>query len=153
MRRLASVLLVTAALALPAAAAENRPDLAAEVERGVRAYNSRDLTYYETALRPDAVFVADDGAIFAGKERVVRSFANVFGMTPPRQIAVSDVVSAGSGDVAWVRFKWTLTGPETSRPGVATTIFVRGPGGEWQIASIHNTRSAHGAPAAPAHRH
>jgi uncharacterized protein (TIGR02246 family) len=156
MHRPANVLLVIAALAVPALAAENAPGLAAEVERGVRAYNARDLTYYETALLPDAVFVADDGAVFAGKERVVKSFARVFGMTPARQIAVSDVATGGKGDVAWARFKWTLTGPETSRPGVATTIFVREPGGPWKIASIHNTRSAHGAPAAPAapaHKH
>lgn len=155
MPRLARVLFAAAAIAAPAAAAEKAPDLAAEVDRGVRAYNSRDLTYYETALLPDAVFVADDGAIFAGKERVMKQFTRVFGMTPARQIAVSDVATGGRGDVAWARFKWMLTGPETSRPGVATTIFVRDPGGEWKIASIHNTRSAHGAPAgaAPAHRH
>jgi uncharacterized protein (TIGR02246 family) len=137
----------------PVARAAEAPDLAAEVEKGVRAYNARDLTYYETSLLPDAVFVADDGAVFAGKERVVKSFARVFGMTPARQIAVTDVVTGGKGDVAWARFKWTLTGPETSRPGVATTIFVREPGGPWKVASIHNTRAAHGAPAAPAHKH
>jgi ketosteroid isomerase-like protein len=159
MSRPALVLLAAAlAAAVPpgaARAAETAPDLAAEVEKGVRAYNAREIAYYESALLPDAVLVADDGAIFAGKERVTKHFARVFGMTPPRQIAVSDVVSGGKGDVAWARFKWTLTGPETSRAGVATTIFVRGPGGGWQIASIHNTRSGHGAPAGAAapHRH
>ena len=153
MSRTALVLLAVSMAAVPATPAAENPDLAAEVEKGVRAYNARDLAYYETSLLPDAVFVADDGAVFAGKERVVKSFARVFGMTPARQIAVSDVVTGGKGDVAWARFKWTLTGPETSRPGVATTIFVREAGGPWKIASIHNTRAAHGAPAAPAHKH
>jgi len=154
MSRFARVFLAAVALAAPAVAAEKTPDLAAEVERGVKAYNSRDLTYYESSLLPDAVFVADDGAIFAGKERVMKQFTRVFGMTPPRQIAVTEVASGGRGDVGWARFKWTLTGPETSRAGVATTIFVRD-GGEWKVASIHNTRSGHGAPAgaAPAHKH
>jgi hypothetical protein len=54
--------------------------------------------------------------------------------------------------VAWARFKWNLTGPETARPGVATIIFVR-EAGALKIASIHNTRAAHGAPAGAPHRH
>jgi ketosteroid isomerase-like protein len=156
MQRPALVLLAALAAAPPAArAAEDAPDVAAEVDKGVRAYNAREIAYYESALLPDAFFVADDGAIFAGKDRVLKQFTRVFGMTPVRQIAVSDVATGGKGDVAWARFKWTLTGPETSRAGVTTTTFVKGAGGRWQIASIHNTRSGHGAPqgAAPAHRH
>jgi ketosteroid isomerase-like protein len=147
--------MVPLVLALLAAAAPAAPDVSAEVERGVRAYNAREIAYYETALTPDAVFIADDGAIFAGKERVLKQFTRVFGMTPARQIAVSDVATGGRGDVAWARFKWTLTGPEQSRAGVATTVFVRGAGGEWQVSLIQNTRSGHGAPGtAPApHRH
>jgi ketosteroid isomerase-like protein len=146
------------ALVLLAASPLAAPDVTAEVDRGVRAYNAREIAYYESALTPDAVFIADDGAIFAGKERVLKQFTRVFGMTPARQIAVSDVVTGGRGDVGWARFKWTLTGPETSRAGVATTVFVRAPGGQWQVASIQNTRSGHGAPAAPGatpvpHRH
>jgi len=140
------------------AAPAGTPDVSGEVERGVRAYNAREIAYYESALTPDAVFIADDGAIFAGKERVLRQFTRVFGMTPARQITVSDVATGGRGDVAWARFKWTLTGPEQSRAGVATTVFVRGPAGDWQVALIQNTRSGHGAPAAPGatpapHRH
>ena len=155
MKRLALVVLAaTLAVAVPATAAEKAPDLSAEVERGVRAYNSREIAYYESALTPDAVFIADDGAIFAGKDRVLKQFTRVFGMTPVRQIAVSDVATGGRGDVAWSRFKWTLTGPAQSRAGVASTVFVR-EGGEWKIALIHNTRSGHAAPAAGAapHRH
>src|SRR6185295_6469321 len=102
MSRLAIVRLAVcaAAFSAPALAAE-APDVSAEVERGVKAYNAREIAYYEGALLPDAVFVADDGAIFAGKDRVLRQFTRVFGMTPPRQIAVSDVATGGKGDVAW----------------------------------------------------
>jgi ketosteroid isomerase-like protein len=149
---MAPLVLALLAAVAPAAPA---PDVSAEVERGVRAYNAREIAYYETALTPDAVFIADDGAIFAGKERVLKQFTRVVGMTPPRQSAVSDVATGGRGDVAWARFKWTLTGPEQSRAGVATTVFVRGPGGDWQVSLIQNTRSGHGAPASTAapHRH
>lgn len=149
------LLAVGAAVASPSLLrAQAAADVAAEVEKGVKAYNAREIAYYEAALLPDAAFVADDGAIFAGKDRVMKQFTRVFGMTPPRQIAVTDVATGGKGDVAWARFKWTLTGGESSRPGVATILFVRD-GGALKIASIHNTRSAHGAPAgaAPAHKH
>ena len=154
MSRFASTFLaVSLAAASPALAAEQKaPDLAAEVEKGVKAYNDRAIAYYEQALLPDAVFIADDGAIFAGKERAVKHFARVFGMTPARQIAVTEVVSGGRGDTGWARFKWTLTGPEASRAGVATTVYVR-EGGEWKVALIQNTRSGHGAPAAAPHKH
>ena len=156
MPRIASAIFaLSLAAALPARAAEPRkaPDLAAEVDKGVKAFNAREIGYYEQSLLPDAVFIADDGAIFAGKERVVKHFARVFGMTPARQIAVTDVASGGHGDTAWVRFKWTLTGPEASRAGVTTTVYVRD-GGAWKVALIQNTRSGHGAPAAAApHRH
>ena len=141
-------------LALSLAAPAQAPDLAAEVDKGVKAFNAREIAYYEQALLPDAVLIADDGAIFAGKERVVKHFTRVFGMTPARSIAVTDVASGGRGDTAWARFKWTLTGPDAARAGVTTTLYVR-EGGAWKVASIQNTRSGHGAPAAGAapHRH
>jgi ketosteroid isomerase-like protein len=153
MPRLASTFLAVSLLAATAFAAEPKaPDLAAEVDKGAKAFNAREIAYYEQALLPDAVLVADDGAIFAGKERVLKHFTRVFGMTPARQIAVTDVASGGRGDTAWARFKWTLTGPEASRAGVTSTVYVR-EGGQWKVALIHNTRSAHGAPAAAPHKH
>jgi ketosteroid isomerase-like protein len=154
MPRLASTILAVSLCASPLAAQAQAPDLAAEVDKGVKAFNAREIAYYEQALLPDAVLIADDGAIFAGKERVVKHFARVFGMTPARTIAVTDVAGGGRGDTAWARFKWTLTGPEASRAGVTTTLYVR-EGGAWKVASIQNTRSGHGAPAAGAgpHRH
>jgi ketosteroid isomerase-like protein len=153
MPRLASTILAVSLSASPLlAAAAPPPDLAAEVDKGVKAFNAREIAYYEQALLPDAVLIADDGAIFAGKERVVKHFARVFGMTPARQIAVTDVTSGGRGDTGWARFKWTLTGPDASRAGVSTIVFVRD-GGAWKVAQVQNTRSLHGAPAAAPHRH
>lgn len=143
-------LLIAAALMAPRAfAADAAPDVAAEVERGVKAYNDHDLKYYESSLTPDAVYIAEDGGIIAGKERVVRLFTRIFAATPPRQIAVSDVVTGSRGEVAWARFKWTLTMGTETRNGVATTLFARGDGG-WQIVQIQNTLSGHAMPAARA---
>jgi ketosteroid isomerase-like protein len=160
MSELASLLLAALLAAPPASPARAVPeqaasDVAAEVQRGVEAYNAQQIAYYESALLPEAVFVADDGAVFAGKERVLRQFSRVFTMTPRRQITVSDVATEVRGDVAWTRFKWTLSAGEASRAGVATTVFLRGPADRWQVALIQNTRAGHGAPAstkAP-HRH
>ena len=141
----------TSPAASPAAPApQARPEIAAEVQRGVTAYNAQDIAYYQASLAPDAVYIADDGAVFAGKERIVGLFTRIFARTPKPRLETSDVVTGGRGDVAWARFKWTLSDIEKARPGVATAVFVRG-GAGWQVASIQNTPVAHAMrPAVPA---
>ena len=141
---LASLLLAQAPAATPAAA---KDDVAAEVERGTAAYNAQDLAFYEKTLAADAVYIADDGAVFAGKEKVLGLFKRLFARTPPPQLAVSDVVTGRRGDVAWARFKWTLSGGAKARDGVATALFAK-TGDGWQALSIQNTPSGH-APASP----
>lgn len=143
--------LLAAVLILPAPllAADAPPPVAAEVEKGVKAYNAQDITYYEVALSTDAVYIAEDGAVFAGKERVLRLFSRIFAMKPSRQLAITDLAGGTRGDVAWARFKWTLSDIEKARPGVATAIFVRS-GSGWQVASIQNTPTMHAMrPAVP----
>ena len=136
--------MISIALAVPAAA-QAPADLAAVVQKATAAYNAQDVKYYETALAADAVYIADDGATFAGKQRVVGLFTRLFARTPPPQLAVSDVVTGAKGEVAWARFKWTLSGGAKARGGVGTTLFVR-EGGEWRILQIQNTPDGHAAP-------
>jgi ketosteroid isomerase-like protein len=143
---LATILIASAAYATPPEPAA--PGIAAEVEKGVAAYNAQDLKFYETTLAPDAVYIADDGATFNGKERVVGLFSRLFAATPKRQMAVSDVATGGKGDVAWARFKWTITRGETSRKGVCSVLFTRA-GDAWQAVQIQNTPDGHAA--APHH--
>jgi ketosteroid isomerase-like protein len=133
----------------PSPAPQARPEIAAEVERGVRAYNAQDLAYYESALAPEAVYIADDGAVFAGKERVKGLFSRIFARTPKPQLEISDLVTGGRGDVAWARFNWTLSGIERSRPGVAIALFAKA-GEGWQVVSIQNTAKAHAMRPSPA---
>jgi ketosteroid isomerase-like protein len=137
----------TAASPSPSPAAQARPEIAAEVERGVRAYNAQDLAFYESTLAPEAVYIADDGAVFAGKDRVVGLFTRIFGRATKPRLEVSDVVTGGRGDAAWARFNWTLSGTERARPGVATILFVRA-GSGWQAVSIQNTARGHAMRAA-----
>ena len=42
----------------PAPAVQARPEIAAEVEKGVRAYNAQDAAFYETTLAADAELIA-----------------------------------------------------------------------------------------------
>ena len=148
---LATVLFVSTQAAAssptPAPAPQARPEIAAEVERGTSAYNSQDLAFYQATLAPDAVYIADDGAVFAGKERVVGLFTRIFARPQKPHLEVSDVVTGGKGDAAWARFNWTLSGIEHARPGVATVIFQRTDGG-WQAVSIQNTAKGHAMRAA-----
>ena len=125
-----------------AEAAEAPPGIAAEVEKGVAAYNAQDIKYYETTFAPDAVYIADDGATFVGKERVVGLFGRLFAATPKRHMTVSEVVTGGKGDVAWARFKWTITRGEASRKGVCSVLFTRA-GEAWQAVQIQNTPDGH----------
>jgi uncharacterized protein (TIGR02246 family) len=131
----------------PSPAPQARPEIAAELERGVRAYNAQDLAFYQAVLTPDAVYIADDGAVFAGKERVLRLFTRIFGGAQKPRLEVADVVTGGKGDVAWARFNWTLSGIERARPGVAIVLFERA-GDGWQVVSIQNTAKGHAMRAA-----
>jgi uncharacterized protein (TIGR02246 family) len=126
----------------PTPASPSRPEIAAEVERGRRAYNTQDLAYYDATLAPDAVYIADDGAVFSGKERVMQLFTRIFGRPQKPQLEIGAVTTGGKGDVAWARFDWTLSGTEHARPGVATVIFERA-GDSWRVASIQNTAKGH----------
>lgn len=139
-------LLIALALAAPpASAAETPADLAAAIQKATAAYNAQDVKYYEANLTADAVYIADDGATFAGKQRIVGLFTKLFARTPPPQLAVTDVVTVAKGDVAWARFKWALSGGAKARSGVGTTLFAR-EGGEWRIVQIQNTLDGHAAP-------
>ena len=143
--------LLAAALMLPAPvlAADAPPPVAAEVEKGVKAYNAHDIAYYEDALSTDAVYIAEDGAVFAGKERVLRLFSRIFARTPAPQIAITDLASGTRGDVAWARFKWTLTVGPDSRQGISSILFARA-GDAWQVLQIQNTPAGHVMAASPA---
>ncbi len=154
---LAVAVAVQAASPAAAPAPQARPEIAAEVQRGIAAYNAQDIAYYQASLAPDAVYIADDGAIFTGKERIVGLFTRIFARTPKPRLEATDVVTGGRGDVAWARFKWALSEIEKSRPGVATAIFVRA-GSGWQVVSIQNTLAGHAmrpaaSPSPAAHQH
>ena len=118
--------------------------VAAEVAKGVAAYNAQDLRYYEGALAPDAVYIADDGMTFTGRESVAGLFGRLFAATPHRQMAVSDLTTGARESVAWARFKWTITRGETSRKGICSILFTRADN-TWQALQIQNTPDGHGA--------
>ncbi len=122
----------------PSPAVQARPEIAAEVERGVRAYNAQDLPYYDTTLAPDVVYIADDGAVFTGKARVMELFTRIFAMDRKPHLEITGLVTGGRGDAGRARFSWMLSGNEHARPGVATVIFERA-GERWQVVSIQNT--------------
>ena len=150
MKKLALLLGMTAVLAWPgspATAADAAADVTAEVQKGIKAYNDHDLSYFEATLAPDAVYIADDGATFAGRERILGLFKRVFAMTPARSITpVGDVAVGSRGDVAWARFKYTLSAGENARGIVGTTLLAKADG-RWQVLQIQNTRDGHASPA------
>lgn len=138
-------LVLAALLAVPAAAsaaATPDPAVAAEVQKGVAAYNAGDIAYYKAVLADDAVYIADDGGTFAGKERVVGLFTRLFASDPAPKIAIEDVVTGSRGEVGWARFHWTITRGESARKGIASVLFVRA-GDHYQVLQIQNTPAEH----------
>jgi ketosteroid isomerase-like protein len=144
-----AVLAAVFMLPVPVLAADAPSPVAAEVEKGVRAYNAQDIKYYEDALSTDTVYVAEDGAVFAGKERVLRLFSRIFARKPAPQLAITDLTTGGRGEVAWARFKWTLTVGPDSRQGISSILFARA-GDAWQALQIQNTPMGHVMAASPA---
>jgi uncharacterized protein (TIGR02246 family) len=148
MKKLALLLGIGAVLAgSGTSAAADAADVTAEVQKGIKAYNDRDLSYFESTLAPDAVYIADDGATFSGRERILGLFKRVFAMTPARSVTpVGDVAVGSKGDVAWARFKYTLSAGESARGIVGTTLMTKADG-RWQVLQIQNTRDGHASPA------
>lgn len=127
--------------AAPKAAAVG-DELTAEVQRAVTAYNARDLSYYESVLDPKSVYIAEDGGVISGRERVLRTFGRIFTADPPRRIEISDLSVDRRADTGWATFRWTLTAGPDVRQGVTSVLYVRGDGG-WRPMLIQNTLRAH----------
>jgi len=119
------------------------------VQRAVTAYNARDLKYYESVLDPKSVYIAEDGAVISGRDRVLRTFGRIFTADPPRKIEISDLSVERRGDSGWAMFRWTLTAGAETRQGVSTVLYVKGDGG-WRPMVIQNTLRGHAMRPAPA---
>jgi ketosteroid isomerase-like protein len=117
-------------------------ELTAEVQRAITAYNARDLSYYESVLDPKSVYIAEDGGVISGRERVLRTFGRIFTADPPRRIEIADLTVDRRGDTGWATFRWTLTAGPDVRQGVTSVLYVRGEGG-WRPMLIQNTLRAH----------
>jgi ketosteroid isomerase-like protein len=138
-------LLLSLVLAAAPIAAHAQADVAAVVEKSTAAYNKQDLKYFEGALGADVVYVADDGATFVSKQKVLGLFGRLFARTPPPQLAVTDVATSVKGDVAWARYKWTLSGGAKPRQGMGVTVLTR-EGADWKIVLLQNTLDGHAKP-------
>jgi ketosteroid isomerase-like protein len=126
----------------PPRAALSADDLTAEVQRAVAAYNARDLAYYEAMLGPKSVYIAEDGMVIAGRDRVLRTFGRIFAADPPRRIEISDLTVDRQGETGWATFRWTLTAGSDTRQGVTSVLYARGDGG-WRPMLIQNTLRGH----------
>ena len=127
------------AAAVPAASTD---DLTAEVQRAVAAYNARDLTYYERVLDARSIYVAEDGGLISGRDRVLRTFGRIFAAEPARKLEISDLSVTPRGDTGWALFRWTLTAGTDVRRGVTSVLFMKD-GATWRPMLIQNTPSAH----------
>jgi ketosteroid isomerase-like protein len=113
------------------------PGPAAEmVKSALDAFNRRDLDYFRKALAEDAVWLDDDGHIFASRNQIVNIplMAELTEATK-RKLTPSNMRSGMSGDTAWATFYYELDTDGTLRHGLSTMVF-RKIGDNWQIAVV-----------------
>jgi len=113
------------------------PGPAAEmVQAALDAFNRRDLNYFRTALADDAVWLDDDGHIFASKAQIITiPLTAELTEATKRKLTPSNMRSIISGDTAWATFYYELDTDGILRHGLSTMVF-RKIGNDWRIAVV-----------------
>jgi ketosteroid isomerase-like protein len=113
------------------------PGPAAEmVKAALDAFNRRDLDYFRKSLTEDAVWLDDDGHIFASRNQIVNiPLTAELTEATKRKLTPSNMRSGISGDTAWATFYYELDTDGTLRHGLSTMVF-RKIGNDWQIAVV-----------------
>jgi ketosteroid isomerase-like protein len=113
------------------------PGPAAEmVKAALDAFNRRDLDYFRKALTEDAVWLDDDGHIFASRSQIINiPLTAELTEATKRKITPSNMRSGISGDTAWATFYYELDTDGMLRHGLSTMVFRR-IGNDWQIAVV-----------------
>jgi len=125
----------------------NDPGPASEmVKAALDAFNNRDLNYFRKALTEDAVWLDDDGHIFASRNQIVTiPLAAELTEASKRKLTPSNMRSVVSGDTAWATFYYELDTDGVLRHGLSTMVF-RKIDNEWKIAVVQaaaNTKQTH----------
>src|SRR6185369_13627021 len=123
------------------------PGPAAEmVKAALDAFNRRDLDYFKKTLAEDAVWLDDDGHIFASKSQIINiPLTAELTEATKRKLTPSNMRSVVSGDTAWATFYYELDTDGMLRHGLSTMIF-RKIDNEWKIAVVQaaaNTKQTH----------
>ena len=113
------------------------PGPAAEmVKAALDAFNRRDLDYFRKALTEDAVWLDDDGHIFASRNQIINiPLTAELTEATKRKLTPSNMRSGISGDTAWATFYYELDTDGVLRHGLSTMVF-RKIGNDWQIAVV-----------------
>ena len=113
------------------------PGPAAEmVQAALDAFNRRDLNYFRTALADDAVWLDDDGHIFASKAQIITiPLTAELTEATKRKLTPSNIRSTINGDTAWATFYYELDTDGVLRHGLSTMVF-RKVGNDWRIAVV-----------------
>ncbi len=116
------------------------------VQAALDAFNRRDLDYFRKALAEDAVWLDDDGHVFASRNQIV-SIPLTAELTEAtkRKLTPSNMRSWISGDTAWATFYYELDTDGVLRHGLSTMIF-RKVGNDWLITAVQaaaNSKQTH----------
>ena len=116
------------------------------VKAALDAFNNRDLNYFRKALTEDAVWLDDDGHVFASRNQIINiPLTAELNGDSKRKLTPSNMRSVISGDTAWATFYYELDTDGTIRHGLSTMVF-RKIDNEWKIAVVQaaaNTKQTH----------
>ena len=106
------------------------------VQAALDAFNRRDLDYFRKALAEDAVWLDDDGHVFASRNQIVAiPLTAELTEATKRKLTPSNMRSWVSGDTAWATFYYELDTDGVLRHGLSTMVF-RKVGNDWLIAAV-----------------
>jgi ketosteroid isomerase-like protein len=97
----------------------------------VKAFNSRDVPYFQKVIAPDAVWFDEDGHTLQAMVWMNR----LMSANPPRKLTITNL-RVGNWDTAgWAGFNYVIEGTNQVK-GTNTMVFKKN-GNDWQIAVIH----------------
>jgi hypothetical protein len=97
----------------------------------VTAFNNHDVTYFQKAIAPDAVWFDEDGHTLQAMVWMNR----IMGANPPRKLSITNLRVGSWDNGGWAGFNYVLEGANQIK-GTNTMVFKKN-GNDWQIAVIH----------------
>jgi ketosteroid isomerase-like protein len=101
------------------------------VENMVKAFNNRDMAFFQKAMAPDAVWLDEDGHHLIGTVWINR----LLSANPPRKLSITNLRVSNWDNAGWAGFNYVIEG--TSQVKGTNSMVFKKTGNDWQIVLVH----------------